>query len=47
MPMPPAPPAAPGGGPPPPWQAVLDPGTQRTYYYNAQTGATQWTMPTA
>ena len=43
---PPPPPAAPAAAPlPAPWQAVVDPGTQRTYYYNYQTGDTSWTKP--
>ena len=29
------------------WRATLDPGSGRTYYFNATTGQTQWTLPEA
>jgi len=29
------------------WRATLDPGSGRTYYFNAATGQTQWTLPEA
>lgn len=35
--------AAPAGASP--WQAVTDPNTGNTYYFNSQTNETSWTLP--
>ena len=44
---PPPPPAAPPGPPlPAGWQEGIDPASGQKYYFNANTGATQWAMPT-
>ena len=44
--MPPPPPPPPvGSGLPPGWSEAKDANSGVTYYYNASTGATQWTMP--
>ena len=45
MPPPPPPPAGGAGGLPPGWSEAKDPSSGVTYYYNASTGATQWTPP--
>ena len=43
-----APAIVPTAGPlPPSWYALRDPGTGATYFYNNETGATQWDAPTA
>lgn len=35
-----------GGGLPPGWTTVQDPASGQTYYYNQQTGASSWDLPT-
>lgn len=46
--QPPPPPPPPGQDAlPPGWQAVTDPATKHTYFYNATTGATTWERPGA
>ena len=44
-PPPPPPPAAQVAALPSDWTPQLDPATQKTYYYNTKTGATQWVPP--
>lgn len=36
--------SAPPPPPPPPWQQIKDPSSGQNYYYNRQTGESQWTI---